>query len=125
MKKWKIIGCIAVCVFVMSGCITVSHDQPKNGIITLTAKLTIKAGKEDEFEKRMKEIVPKVRAEKGNINYIMCRSTSNPRVFLFFEEYTDQAAIQAHGQHLGELGIDFASYFDGPVVAEYYKKIAY
>jgi quinol monooxygenase YgiN len=93
--------------------------------ITLTAKLTIKAGKENEFETLMKGVVPKVRQEAGNRMYVMCRSKANPRLFLFLEEYADQAAIQAHGQHLKELGLDFSAYLDGPVVADYYDKIAY
>ncbi|MGD9159023.1 MAG: putative quinol monooxygenase [Desulfobacteraceae bacterium] len=124
MKKWKITGCITVCILVMSGYFFVSHVTAKDSIISLTAKLTIKADKADEFAKVMKEIVPKVRTEKGNITYTMLRSKENPRVFLFFEEYKDQAAIQAHGKHLGELGLDFSAYFDGPVEAEYYEKIA-
>ena len=102
-------------------------DPPKQqtNTITLTAKLTIKAGKEKEFETLMKGIVPKVRQEAGNRAYTMCRSKENPRLFLFFEEYADQAAIQAHGQHLKELGLDFSAFLDGPVVAEYYDKIAF
>jgi quinol monooxygenase YgiN len=92
--------------------------------ITLTAKLTIKAGKEKEFETLMKGVVPKVRQEPGNKAYTMCRSKENPRVFMFFEEYADQDAIKAHGQHLKELGLDFSQFLDGPVVAEYYEKIA-
>jgi quinol monooxygenase YgiN len=46
-------------------------------------------------------------------------------LFLFFEEYADQKAIQAHGQHLKELAVDISGFLDGPVVAEYYDKIAY
>ena len=86
--------------------------------------MTIKADKADEFVEVMKKIVPQVREEKGNITYTMLRSKKDPRVFLFFEEYADQAAVQAHGKHLGDLGLDFSVYFDGPVVAEYYEKIA-
>jgi quinol monooxygenase YgiN len=93
--------------------------------ITLTAKLTIKAGKEKEFETLMKGIVPKVRQEPGNLMYTMCRSKENPRLFMFFEEYADQKAIQAHGQHLKELGVDIGGFLDGPVAAEYYDKIAF
>ena len=72
----------------------------------------------------MKNIVPEVRAEKGNLAYTMCRSRKNPRVFLFFEEYVDQAALEAHGKHLGEMKIDFGAYFEGPPQAEYFVKIA-
>jgi quinol monooxygenase YgiN len=99
--------------------------KAQTNTITLTAKLTIKAGKEKEFETLMKGIVPKVRQEPGNLAYTMCRSKENPRLFLFFEEYADQKAIQAHGQHLKELGLDIGAFLDGPVAAEYYDKIAF
>ncbi|MEJ2109279.1 MAG: putative quinol monooxygenase [Acidobacteriota bacterium] len=92
--------------------------------ITFTARLTIKKGKEKEFETIMKEVVPKVRAEEGNLAYTMCRSKDNPRLFLFFEEYTEQSAVEAHSRHLGEMEIDFAAYLEGPPVAEYFVKIA-
>jgi len=120
MKSWKIIFCITI----MGGFFLTGHVAAEDSIISLTAKLTIKADKADEFAKVMKEIVPKVRAEKGNITYTMLRSKKDPRIFLFLEEYRDQAAVQAHGKHMGELGLDFSAYFDGPVVAEYYEKIA-
>ena len=125
MRRRKILVSIAICIFVLSGYVLISYGQSENGLITLTAKLTIKEDKADEFEKMMKEVVPKVRAEEGNITYTMLRSKKDPCVFLFFEEYVDQAAIQAHGKHLGELGLNFTEYFDGPPVAEYYEKIAY
>jgi quinol monooxygenase YgiN len=125
MKMWKILGCVTACIIVLSGGVIVNHVRADENIVSLTAKLTIKANKADEFEKVMKEIVPKVRAEKENITYTMLRSKKDPSVFLFFEEYADQEPIQAHGKHMGELGVNFADYFDGPVVAEYYDKIAY
>lgn len=102
-----------------------SPAKGKPGLITLTAKLTTKAGREQEFETTMKGIVPKVRAEAGNRAYVMCRSKDNPRLFFFFEEYVDQAAIDAHRQHLKALGVDLSAFLDGPPVLEYYDKIAF
>ena len=125
MSGRTVLRIAVICILILSVHNLMSTVEAETGTITLTAKLTIKAGKEKEFEKIMKEIVPKVRAEKGNLAYTMCRSKENPRVFLFFEEYADQAAIQAHGQHLSELGIDFSAYLDGAPVAEYYDKIAF
>ena len=124
MIRRRIIGITAIFIFTLSANLISAPAQEETGVITLTAKLTIKAGKEKEFETLMKGIVPKVRQEEGNLAYTMCRSKDNPRVFLFFEEYADQAAVQAHGRHLRELGVDFSSFLDGPVVAEYYDKIA-
>ena len=124
MIRRRIMGIVAIFCFTLSANLIPAPAEAETGTITLTAKLTIKEGKEKEFEALMKEVVPKVRQEEGNLAYTMCRSKENPRVFLFFEEYRDQAAIQAHGKHLGELGIDFSAFLDGPVVAEYYDKIA-
>jgi quinol monooxygenase YgiN len=125
MKIGRIFAVVAVCSLMLSAVYRVNSVKAQTSSITLTAKLTIKAGKEKEFETLMKGVVPKVRQEVGNRNYIMCRSKENPRVFMFFEEYADQAAIQAHGQHLKELGLNFSDFLDGPVVAEYYDKIAF
>lgn len=125
MSIQRMLVILTACAFMLIAVNIKGPAKAQTNLITLTAKLTIKAGKEKEFETLMKGIVPKVRQEAGNRNYIMCRSKENPRVFLFFEEYADQAAIQAHGQHLKELGLDFSAFLDGPVVAEYYEKIAF
>jgi quinol monooxygenase YgiN len=125
MKGRRILALIAVFSFVLAAGNFMDEVKAEGNTITLTAKLTIKAGKEKEFETLMKGVVPKVRQEPGNRAYTMCRSKENPRLFLFFEEYADQSAVQAHGQHLKELGLDFSAFLDGPVVAEYYEKIAF
>jgi quinol monooxygenase YgiN len=125
MNARRILVSVTACCLVLTGIYLRNPLEAQTNTITLTAKLTIKAGKEKEFETLMKGVVPKVRQEPGNRAYTMCRSKENPRVFLFFEEYLDQAAIQAHGQHFRELGIDLPAFLDGPVVAEYYDKIAY
>jgi quinol monooxygenase YgiN len=124
MNSRRILAVMAALCFILSTMDIRDPVKAQTSTITLTAKLTIKADKEKEFETLMKAIVPKVREEKGNLAYIMCRSKDHPRLFLFFEEYADQAAIQAHGQHLKALGLDFSSFLDGPPVAEYYEKIA-
>lgn len=93
-------------------------------MLTFTAKLTIKAGKEDEFANTMKTVVPKVREEPGNHTYIMHRAKDNPRVFMFYEKYTDEAALNAHRKHLQELGVNLADLLDGAPVLEFYDEIA-
>jgi quinol monooxygenase YgiN len=125
MNGRRTLAVVTVCSLVLIAAIAEIPAKAQTNTITLTAKLTIKAGKEKEFETLMKGIVPKVRQEPGNLAYTMCRSKENPRLFLFFEEYADQKAIQAHGQHLKELGVDIGGYLDGPVAAEYYDKIAF
>jgi quinol monooxygenase YgiN len=93
-------------------------------MVTLTAKLTVKAGKEQEFEDTMKKVVPEVRKEPGNRAYAMCRSKKDPRVFMFYEEYVDDEAFAAHRKHLGELGVNLAAALDGAPELEFFDKIA-
>jgi quinol monooxygenase YgiN len=93
-------------------------------MLTFTAKLTVQAGKEQEFEATMRKVVPRVREEPANHAYIMHRAVDNPRVFMFYEEYTDQVALEAHRRHLRELGVDLRAMLEGPPVLEFYEKLA-
>ena len=65
----------------------------------------MKAGLEQEFERIMRIAGPKVREEPGSHAYIFHRSTQDPRVFMFYEAYADQTALEAHRAHLREMGI--------------------
>ena len=92
-------------------------------MLTFTAKLTVKAGQEAEFERIMRAAVPKVREEPGNHAYVLHRSTENPRSFMFYEAYADQAALDAHRAHLKDMGIDLRALLDGPPTLEFYDKL--
>ena len=93
-------------------------------MLTFTAKLTVKVGQEQEFERIMRIVVPKVREEPGNQAYIFHRSMQDPRVFMVYEEYDDQAALEAHRAHLRVMGIDLRAMLDGPPTLEFYEKLA-
>ena len=93
-------------------------------MLTFTARLTVQAGQEQEVERIMRMAVPKVREEPGNHAYIFHRSTQDPRVFMFYEEYDDQAALEAHRAHLREMGINLGALLDGPPTLEFYEKLA-
>lgn len=92
-------------------------------MLTFTAKLTVKAGRQDEFERIMRAAVPKVREEPGNHAYIFHRSTDNARVFMFYESYDDQAALDAHRAHLKAMGIDLRDLLEAPPTLEFYDKL--
>ena len=93
-------------------------------MLTFTAKLTVQAGQEQDFERIMRMAVAKVREEPGNHAYVFHRSTQDPRVFMFYEEYDDQAALEAHRAHLRDMGIDLRAMLDGPPTLEFYEKLA-
>ena len=92
-------------------------------MLTFTARLMVKAGQEAEFERIMRAAVPKVRQEPGNHAYIFHRAKDNPRVFMFYEEYDDQEALEAHRAHLREMGIDLRAMLDGAPTLEFYDKL--
>ena len=104
--------------------LAVTASSEEATMLTFTAKLTVKAGSEQEFERIMRIAVPKVREEPGNHAYILHRSTQEPRIFMFYEEYDDQTALDAHRAHLREMGIDLRSMLDGPPALEFYEKLA-
>ena len=93
-------------------------------LLTFTTKLTVQAGQEQAFERMMCIAVPKVREEPGNHAYIFHRSTQDPRVFMLYEEYEDQAACEAHRAHLREMDMDLQALLDGPPIVEFYEKLA-
>ena len=93
-------------------------------MLTFTAKLTVQAGSEQDFERIMRIAIPKVREEPGNHAYVFHRSTQDSRVFMFYEQYDDQAAMDAHRAHLREMGLNLRAMLDGPPTLEFYEKLA-
>jgi quinol monooxygenase YgiN len=66
-------------------------------MIVLTAKYFAKPGKGDEVESLLRRMAPLVAAnEPGCRLYHANRSTDHPDLFLLYEHYADQAALDAH-----------------------------
>lgn len=75
--------------------------------IAVVAKLKVKPGSEAAFEAAGKEMIATVRtAEPGTLTYILHRNTKDPTEFTYYEVYTDQAALDAHGKtdHMKAFG---------------------
>jgi len=92
-------------------------------MLVLIAKITVKPGMEAQFEHIMHDAIPKVRAEPGNHAYIFHKVPENPRGYMFYEQYDDQAALETHRAHLREMGIDLLSFLDGGIGREFYELI--
>ena len=66
-------------------------------MIVLIAKYLVKPGHGDAVEAALRRVAPLVLAqEPGCTQYRVHRSTDNPDLFLLYEEYVDQAAVEAH-----------------------------
>ncbi|MGI9321938.1 MAG: putative quinol monooxygenase [Pseudomonadales bacterium] len=67
--------------------------------IGIVAKLTIQEGKNAEFESVFKELVAEVKAsEPGNLLYVLHKSRDSDTTYYVLEQYTDQAAVDAHAK---------------------------
>jgi quinol monooxygenase YgiN len=60
------------------------------------ARWTAAAGNEDGVEQALRKLTGPSRAEPGCRAYRPLRDVSDPRVFVIYEEYDDEAAYEAH-----------------------------
>ena len=66
-------------------------------IIGLIATIKVQAGKSAEFEAAFAELQAAVRAnEPGNLQYDLFRSTGEIDTYVVYEQYADEAALEAH-----------------------------
>ena len=65
-------------------------------MICVTVTYVIKAGHEDEAVTLFQKLTVHTRSEPGCRMYLAHRSTGNPQQFFLYEQYDDQAALDAH-----------------------------
>ncbi len=66
-------------------------------MITIVAKLKVKAGSEATFQAEMEKMIAHVKAaEPGTLTYLLYRATSDPTQFVVYENYADAEAMSAH-----------------------------
>ena len=93
-------------------------------MLVLVAELHVKPGLEASFEETMTAAVPRVREEPGNHSYLFHRSIDDPRAFLFYEQYTDRPAFEAHMAHLKQMGIDLMAFVEREPSLRFFDLIA-
>jgi quinol monooxygenase YgiN len=62
----------------------------------LYAEFTAKPGSESQVETLISGLAEKVRREPGNTEFTVYRERDNPRKFVVFEQYLDEASFDAH-----------------------------
>jgi len=65
-------------------------------MLILVVRVTIKAGHEDEVLVPFRKLQDETRREPGCIMYLVQRSRDDSRRYLIYEQYKDQAALDAH-----------------------------
>jgi quinol monooxygenase YgiN len=66
-------------------------------MLVVIATMTAQAGKEQEMEKALLDIIPKVDGEAGTLAYVLHRVKKEPRKFIIYEKYRDKESLQHHG----------------------------
>ena len=86
-------------------------------MIGAVAELTVKEGSQAEFEKVALELEAAVNAnEPGILFYRLFKVRDTTNKYIFMEEYTDVAAVDAHraAEHFKRLGRAMGPFLDGP-----------
>ena len=77
-------------------------------MLILVVGLTVSAGRENEVTGMFRKLEAATRQEPGCIMYIVQQSRENPRHYLVYEQYRDEAALEAHrnSPHFKEYATD-------------------
>lgn len=95
-------------------------------MIGVIAKLKIAAGKEAAFEAAAKDLMAKVKAnEPGALTYQLYKSKTEADIYIFMEEYSSQAALDAHGktEYFLAAGPHIGVCLAGPPEVEYFDMV--
>ena len=65
-------------------------------MITMMVTYVAKEGREDNLESRLREMTGHTRQEPGCLAYVAHRSQQEPRKFVLYEQYVDEAALNVH-----------------------------
>lgn len=65
-------------------------------MICVAVTYVMKAGHEEEAAGLFRQLTGPTRAEPGCRMYLVHRSSTDPRKFFLYEQYDDQAALDAH-----------------------------
>jgi quinol monooxygenase YgiN len=66
--------------------------------LTLIVRVRAKAGQESRLLQELQRLLAPTRAEAGCIDYILHQSQTDPALFALYENWTNQAALDAHFQ---------------------------
>jgi quinol monooxygenase YgiN len=95
---------------------------PGGAMLAIVAKLNAQPGKGAELAQAMNTIAGKVRAnESGNHAYNVHRGTENADLVMIYELYDDEEALNAHRQHMKEMGVNLAELLAGKPELEYFE----
>jgi quinol monooxygenase YgiN len=95
--------------------------------ITVVATAKAKPGREAELKSALFSLIAPTRREAGCLNYDMHSSPEDPTKFLFHENWTSRAHLDAHLKtaHFQAVAARFSELCAGPPEINVWEKIAY
>ena len=76
-----------------------TREKGALSMLTITAVIRAKAGREDVVERALRAVIAAVRAnEPGTVAYVVSRDRDDPTVFTTFERFRDEAAMTLHNE---------------------------
>ncbi len=83
--------------------------------VSVIAKLTAQEGKRADLVAGMAPMMDHVETEGGTLKYILMEDGADENVVWLYEEYADQAALEAHGVSdvMKALGADIGPFMAG------------
>lgn len=86
-------------------------------MISVVAKMPVKAEAKEEALKEIKKLMAKVAKEKGTLHYSVNIEQDNPSTLVFMERYKDMQALGTHGSspYFQEFIGKSASFMAGPM----------
>jgi quinol monooxygenase YgiN len=72
-------------------------SEASGGKVAVLAKIPAQPGKRDELVKALEAAIDNANTEAGTLLYILHTDEKDPDTVYFYELYTDQEALTAHG----------------------------
>jgi len=100
--------------------------EEKNEKVTVVAVLQAIKGKGEELERELIALVPPTRQEPGCINYDLHRSSEDPTMYMFYENWVNKKALDQHLEmpYLKEFSKKADRLLKKPIELSLYRKIS-
>jgi quinol monooxygenase YgiN len=93
--------------------------------VTVLAYIEIKAGLAEQFLQEIPALVAATRAEEACLNYDFHRSADDPNKFMFYENWTSLAGLEAHArsEHIQRFRANITGLLVKPVEIKLYQMV--
>jgi quinol monooxygenase YgiN len=105
---------------------TPNSGQENPMSVTIIARIKAKPGSEGPLEEAFRDMIKKVRAaEPGCQAYVLHKSPKDPTQFVWYETYTDQAAVDIHMKtdHMKAMGGRIKDLLEGAPQIEFLQEL--